>query len=321
MHRRSYSDDFFYITIDRFKLNFEYAKIQIQQKQLYRTIISNSWGPRKFLWFDAQCDSFQTSNQQQLKLQFSLQSLGSNIRGRSGRTAIPWHSRLNWINVCHYWHFYPIHSWHFLYVAWSGVDFVLYANNHNSCIIFRAGESALAAHERSDRSGETIVMLVNDFPVISSNSTVLQLFHRRAKLFKFRSFCFVLFRLRGWVPFAKVADEYNQIYEVLETKRLEAEALKQLPVYRRIEPFTKRGFIVPFLLVAATFFAGHFGGQTPLQTYAVDVKGQILLSLLFFWLTEKSQFVICRFSDFPHIEVANRQILRDNFARRGRIDG
>lgn len=78
-------------------------------------------------------------------------------------------------------------------------------------------------------------------------------------------------RLRGWVPFAKVADEYNEIYEVLETKRLEAEALKKLPIYKRIEPFTKRGFIVPFLLVSATFFAGHFSGQTTLQTYAVDV--------------------------------------------------
>lgn len=73
------------------------------------------------------------------------------------------------------------------------------------------------------------------------------------------------------MPFAKVADEYNEIYEVLETKRLEAEALKRLPIYKRIEPFTRRGFIAPFLLVSAAFLAGHFSGQTTLQTYAVDV--------------------------------------------------
>lgn len=77
--------------------------------------------------------------------------------------------------------------------------------------------------------------------------------------------------LRGWVPFTSVEKEFNNIHEVLETKRKEAEAYKSLPYYKRLEPFTKRYFIAPFILVSATFFVGHFSGQTPLQTYAVQV--------------------------------------------------
>lgn len=77
--------------------------------------------------------------------------------------------------------------------------------------------------------------------------------------------------LRGWVPFEKVEDEYNQIHDALETKRLEAEAVSQLPFYKRMEPFSKRSFIVPFILVSGTFLIGHFTGKTPLQTYAVQI--------------------------------------------------
>lgn len=74
------------------------------------------------------------------------------------------------------------------------------------------------------------------------------------------------------MPFSRVETEFNEIHAVLETKRLEAEAYRQMPYYKRFEPFTKRGFITPFILVSATFFVGHFSGKTPLQTYAVQVK-------------------------------------------------
>lgn len=98
------------------------------------------------------------------------------------------------------------------------------------------------------------------------------------------------------MPFAKVADEYNEIHEVLEMKRLEAEALKKLPIYKRIEPFTKRGFIAPFLLVSAGFLAGHFSGQTTLQTYAVDVISKFCPDLLvFLMMTNFDIFSCCSF--------------------------
>lgn len=141
---------------------------------------------------------------------------------------------------------------------------MLYADIYHCCIVFRSGKSVLASDQRSHRSGKTIAMLV----ILLKLHTVSNRSGNSSQINQIQFF----FRLRGWVPFAEVADEYNEIHEVLETKRLEAEALKKLPVYKRIEPFTNRGFIAPFLLVSATFFAGHFSGQTTLQTYAVDVR-------------------------------------------------
>lgn len=82
-----------------------------------------------------------------------------------------------------------------------------------------------------------------------------------------RSLCW----LRGWVPFQRTETEFNEIHQVLDAKRREAEAYRLLPYYKRFEPFTKRGFTTPFILVSATFFVGHFSGKTPLQTYAVQV--------------------------------------------------
>lgn len=84
--------------------------------------------------------------------------------------------------------------------------------------------------------------------------------------------------LRGWVPFAKVEQEFNEIYDVLSVRRREAEDAKKLPFHKRAEPFTKRGFIAPFILVSATFFIGHFSGKTPLQTYAVQVSDFSIVS-------------------------------------------
>ncbi|XP_055312540.1 facilitated trehalose transporter Tret1 isoform X2 [Sitodiplosis mosellana] len=77
--------------------------------------------------------------------------------------------------------------------------------------------------------------------------------------------------LRGWVPFSRVETEFNEIHRVLDEKRREVEAYREMPYYKRFEPFSKRGFIAPFILVSATFFVGHFSGKTPLQTYAVQI--------------------------------------------------
>lgn len=77
--------------------------------------------------------------------------------------------------------------------------------------------------------------------------------------------------LRGWVPFFRIETEFKEIHKGLDAKRRETEAYHQLAYHKRFEPFTKRGFIAPFILVSATFFVGHFSGITPVQTYAVEV--------------------------------------------------
>lgn len=90
--------------------------------------------------------------------------------------------------------------------------------------------------------------------------------------------------LRGWVSFSTVAQEFEEIHDVLSARHREAEQAKLKPFYKRIEPFLGRGFIAPFVLVSATFFIGHFSGKTPLQTYAVQV------SFFFVWIF---QDVVC----------------------------
>lgn len=87
--------------------------------------------------------------------------------------------------------------------------------------------------------------------------------------------------LRGWAPFSIVKKEFDEISEVLSKKKIEADALADLSFYHRFIPYTKQSFIVPFTLVSATFFIGHFSGKTPLQTYAVQVGEIIFLKLHF----------------------------------------
>lgn len=78
--------------------------------------------------------------------------------------------------------------------------------------------------------------------------------------------------LRGWVNHNVVDEEFNEIKDVIFKKREEAEMLAKKSLLHRFEPYTRRTFITPFVLVAATFFIGHFSGKTPLQTYAVQVS-------------------------------------------------
>lgn len=86
--------------------------------------------------------------------------------------------------------------------------------------------------------------------------------------------------LRGWVPFEKVTQEFEEIHNVLSARRQEVEEAKLKPFHNRIQPFLGRGFIAPFVLVSATFFIGHFSGNTPIQTYAVQVSRYFCVHIL-----------------------------------------
>uniref|UniRef100_A0A1I8P3K2 Major facilitator superfamily (MFS) profile domain-containing protein n=1 Tax=Stomoxys calcitrans TaxID=35570 RepID=A0A1I8P3K2_STOCA len=81
--------------------------------------------------------------------------------------------------------------------------------------------------------------------------------------------------LRGWVPEHKIEEEFNRLYNELITQpALEEQAEmagKKPGFFHRFLVFRKRSFLVPFLLVAFTFFVGHFSGKTSLQTYAVQI--------------------------------------------------
>ncbi|XP_061393962.1 facilitated trehalose transporter Tret1 [Musca vetustissima] len=84
--------------------------------------------------------------------------------------------------------------------------------------------------------------------------------------------------LRGWVPEHKIEEEFNRLYNELITQpamenqaELEQMQGKKPGFFHRLLVFRKRSFLAPFLLVAFTFFVGHFSGKTSLQTYAVQI--------------------------------------------------
>lgn len=83
--------------------------------------------------------------------------------------------------------------------------------------------------------------------------------------------------LRGWVPFHRVETEFNEIYDALNRKRIDTLSRQNDGCCEKIKPYTKSNFFGPFLLVTATFFIGHFGGKTPLQTYAVQASDYLLV--------------------------------------------
>lgn len=95
-------------------------------------------------------------------INISLWYPGSDVRGRSHATTIPWHAGINRYHLCNYWYIHPIYSRHLFYMAWSGIDFMFYANFHHCCIIFCPRKSLLAADQRSYRSGKRIAVLVNE---------------------------------------------------------------------------------------------------------------------------------------------------------------
>ncbi|XP_046420999.1 facilitated trehalose transporter Tret1-like [Neodiprion fabricii] len=77
--------------------------------------------------------------------------------------------------------------------------------------------------------------------------------------------------LRGWVPADHVREEYNTVCESIQ-KPQQLEAAGEERAWRH---YTNRTFWVPFFLVSWAFIVGHFGGMTPLQTFAVSVFGEL----------------------------------------------
>uniref|UniRef100_A0A1A9WGT3 Major facilitator superfamily (MFS) profile domain-containing protein n=1 Tax=Glossina brevipalpis TaxID=37001 RepID=A0A1A9WGT3_9MUSC len=82
--------------------------------------------------------------------------------------------------------------------------------------------------------------------------------------------------LRGWVSEQDIDEEFKRLYDELITqpaleKMKESMNHKNHGHLSRLRMFKKRSFVVPFLLVAYTFFTGHFSGKTSLQTYAVQI--------------------------------------------------
>lgn len=118
--------------------------------------------------------------------------------------------------------------------------------------------------------------------------------------------------LRGWVPFANVKHEFDEIHHVLINKKKESDALASMSFMHRWKPYTRQSFLAPFALVSATFFFGHFSGKTPLQTYAVQVtNSQNSIPILDEVENDRNEFLsIFGFFfaeiDFPHVESANR---------------
>lgn len=81
--------------------------------------------------------------------------------------------------------------------------------------------------------------------------------------------------LRGWVPFAAVQVEFQNVIRSVEDLQAEkrARAIEQANCSAKLKPFKKRGFVAPFILILVGFIFGHFSGMTPLQTYAIQIFG------------------------------------------------
>lgn len=78
--------------------------------------------------------------------------------------------------------------------------------------------------------------------------------------------------LRGWVNFATVQKEFDDIVYAIERERSEKKSMNaDGNCIGRVQPFKKRSFLQPFGVIVAAFFIGHFSGMTPLQTYAIQV--------------------------------------------------
>lgn len=79
--------------------------------------------------------------------------------------------------------------------------------------------------------------------------------------------------LRGWLPsFEGVKNEYKDLYESLNKPQ---EMLEPADSDSFLRAFTRRTFVLPYLICILAFFIGHFSGMTTLQTYAVPIFEQL----------------------------------------------
>ncbi|XP_053624848.1 facilitated trehalose transporter Tret1-like isoform X2 [Plodia interpunctella] len=79
--------------------------------------------------------------------------------------------------------------------------------------------------------------------------------------------------LRGWTEAYAVEDELKNIQALYISKKDKPEDEESFT--EKISNYTKKGFILPFLLVSYSFFVGHFCGMTTLQ-----ICGTIICVLL-----------------------------------------
>lgn len=103
--------------------------------------------------------------------------------------------------------------------------------------------------------------------------------------------------LRGWVSIEDVDEEYKELFQQVQTSKgignqgfqadngttnisVDHEAanektsnseIRKRTKLETVKLFTKRNFVVPYLLVSYIFFLSHFNGSSPLQTYAVSI--------------------------------------------------
>ncbi|XP_046678872.1 facilitated trehalose transporter Tret1-like isoform X2 [Homalodisca vitripennis] len=75
--------------------------------------------------------------------------------------------------------------------------------------------------------------------------------------------------LRGWVQPGDVQAELSMLVKSIQSS---AELHQQS---RSWQPFLRRTFLRPYGIVALAFFAGHLGGMTTLQTFAVSIFAEL----------------------------------------------
>ncbi|XP_050428169.1 facilitated trehalose transporter Tret1-like [Adelges cooleyi] len=74
--------------------------------------------------------------------------------------------------------------------------------------------------------------------------------------------------LRGWVNPEKVQFELSTIRKSIAMNKEKIKMKKNKKFYSF---YIKRTFLLPYFIITATFFFGHFGGMTTLQTNAVQI--------------------------------------------------
>ncbi|XP_069669485.1 facilitated trehalose transporter Tret1-like [Periplaneta americana] len=107
--------------------------------------------------------------------------------------------------------------------------------------------------------------------------------------------------LRGWVKPTKVQQELSQLTVSLVTDKQKGPSTASSSPCFSWRNYTKKTFTKPFLLLAACFFFGHFGGITTLQTYAVTIFAELgvpidkYLATLYLGLVELAGTLVCVF--------------------------
>lgn len=81
--------------------------------------------------------------------------------------------------------------------------------------------------------------------------------------------------LRGWTSFKAIESEFNSVVNSVEDLQAQQKkhSIEQMTLSKKLKPFTKRTFILPFMLIFVGFIFGHFSGMTPLQTYSIQILG------------------------------------------------